>query len=177
MLCIFYLITLASSLLLSLTFMQMKHPLAMGLMLLLQTICICLMTGFTTQSFWFSYILFLVFLGGLLVLFIYVTSLASNEMFTLSVHTALLITTTLAVSLMIIIFIDPITLLTPHCNLEMSNITQMNVHCEEASMSLIKLFNQPTGLITLMLALYLFLTLIAVVKITMIFFGPLRQKT
>lgn len=28
---------------------------------------------------WFSYILFLVFLGGLIVLFVYITSLASNE--------------------------------------------------------------------------------------------------
>uniref|UniRef100_UPI0030017EF7 NADH dehydrogenase subunit 6 n=1 Tax=Perlodinella shennongjia TaxID=3111799 RepID=UPI0030017EF7 len=173
----FYWIILISSLLLSLIFMQMKHPLAMGLMLLLQTICICLMTGFTTQSFWFSYILFLVFLGGLLVLFIYVTSLASNEMFTLSVHTTLLVSTILVVSLIIIMFIDPLPLLTPHSNLEMNSILQMNLYHEEASMSLIKLFNQPTGFITLMLALYLFLTLIAVVKITMIFFGPLRQKT
>nr|QZL38945.1 NADH dehydrogenase subunit 6 [Filchneria songi] len=172
----FYLITLTSSLLLSLIFTQMKHPLAMGLMLLLQTICICLMTGFTTQSFWFSYILFLVFLGGLLVLFIYVTSLASNEMFTLSMHTTALISALLTMSLGIIMLIDPLPLLTPHINMEMSDILQMNLYQEEASMSLMKLFNQPTGIITLMLALYLFLTLIAVVKITMIFFGPLRQK-
>uniref|UniRef100_UPI0030010C84 NADH dehydrogenase subunit 6 n=1 Tax=Filchneria zhouchangfai TaxID=3111800 RepID=UPI0030010C84 len=172
----FYLITLTSSLLLSLIFTQMKHPLAMGLMLLLQTICICLMTGFTTQSFWFSYILFLVFLGGLLVLFIYVTSLASNEMFTLSMHTTILTMIMLTMSLMIITITDPLPLLTPHVNMEMSDIIQMNLYQEEASMSLMKLFNQPTGFITLMLALYLFLTLIAVVKITMIFFGPLRQK-
>nr|AXF37433.1 NADH dehydrogenase subunit 6 [Perlodes sp. YZD-2018] len=172
----FYLITLSSSFLLSLIFTQMKHPLAMGLMLLLQTICICLMTGFTTQSFWFSYILFLVFLGGLLVLFIYVTSLASNEMFTLSMHTTILTMTLLIMSLIIITISDPLPLLTPHTNMEMSEILKMNLYQEEASMSLMKLFNQPTGLITLMLALYLFLTLIAVVKITMIFFGPLRQK-
>nr|AGO50137.1 NADH dehydrogenase subunit 6 [Kamimuria wangi] len=73
--------------LLALIFTRMNHPLAMGLMLLLQLFLVTLITGFMTQSFWFSYILFLVFLGGLLVLFIYVTSLASNEMFTLSTST------------------------------------------------------------------------------------------
>nr|QNV11699.1 NADH dehydrogenase subunit 6 [Rhamphomyia barbata] len=70
----------------SFIFMQMNHPLAMGLMLLMQTFLICLITGLMTKSFWFSYILFLIFLGGMLVLFIYVTSLASNEMFSMSMN-------------------------------------------------------------------------------------------
>ena len=40
---------------------------------------------------------------------------------------------------------------------------------------LIKLYNFPTNIITIILALYLFLTLIVVVKITNIFEGPLRH--
>ena len=50
----------------------------MGLTLLIQTILVSIISGLITKTFWFSYILFLVFLGGILVLFIYVTSLASN---------------------------------------------------------------------------------------------------
>nr|YP_010238438.1 NADH dehydrogenase subunit 6 [Arcynopteryx dichroa]QTE20448.1 NADH dehydrogenase subunit 6 [Arcynopteryx dichroa] len=172
----FHLITLISSILLSLIFTQMNHPLAMGLMLLVQTLCICLMTGFMTQSFWFSYILFLVFLGGLLVLFIYVTSLASNEMFSLSSSTLILTILPFFIGLSLILLIDPLPLITNCLNNDMMEISNINLFYEESSLSLIKLFNQPTGFITLMLVLYLFLTLIAVVKITSVFFGPLRQK-
>ena len=41
---------------------------------------------------------------------------------------------------------------------------------------LIKLYRTPTRIITILLDIYLFLTLIAVVKITNIFKGPLRQS-
>lgn len=42
-------------------------------------------------------------------------------------------------------------------------------------MTLIKLYTQPTSLLTLTLVIYLLLTLIVVVKITNIQEGPLRQ--
>nr|YP_009229606.1 NADH dehydrogenase subunit 6 [Pteronarcella badia]ALT66163.1 NADH dehydrogenase subunit 6 [Pteronarcella badia] len=176
MLCIFHLIIMSTSSILSIIFTQMSHPLAMGLMLLLQTLMICLMTGFMTQSFWFSYILFLVFLGGLLVLFIYVTSLASNEMFSLSVSTLIFTSGPLLIILFIIMFLDPMPWLTSIISNDMNSISDMLNYQEESTISLMKLYNQPTGFITLMLVIYLFLTLIAVMKITNIFYGPLRQK-
>nr|ANI87263.1 NADH dehydrogenase subunit 6 [Metopaulias depressus] len=46
----------------SILFTQLFHPLAMGLTLLIQTVLISLTVGIFTYSFWFSYILFLVFL-------------------------------------------------------------------------------------------------------------------
>nr|WEY03890.1 NADH dehydrogenase subunit 6 [Sweltsa sp.] len=172
----FHLMTLSMSMIMSLIFTQMNHPLAMGLMLLIQTLCICLITGFLTQSFWFSYILFLVFLGGLLVLFIYVTSLASNEMFTMSMQTMITAIIPLTMISLLILIIDPMPYLVDCLNMDMTQIKTLILYQEEAAPSLMKLFNQPTGLITLMLVMYLLLTLIAVVKITSIFFGPLRQK-
>nr|QGX06394.1 NADH dehydrogenase subunit 6 [Microperla geei] len=164
------------SAIMSLTFTQMTHPLAMGLMLLVQTLIICLITGMTTKSFWFAYILFLVFLGGLLVLFIYVTSLASNEMFTFSSTNFIASTIILLLTLSIWMFLDPLPWMISMFNNDMEVITQMLTHQEEASQSLISLYSQPTSTVTLTLVLYLFLTLIAIVKITSIFHGPLRQK-
>nr|YP_010759153.1 NADH dehydrogenase subunit 6 [Haploperla japonica]WEY03877.1 NADH dehydrogenase subunit 6 [Haploperla japonica] len=172
----FHLMTLSISTIMGIIFTQMNHPLAMGLMLLIQTLCICVITGFLTQSFWFSYILFLVFLGGLLVLFIYVTSLASNEMFSMSMSTLIMATIPFSLVMMSLMVIDPLPFLINSLNMDMSQIENLNLYQEEATPSLMKLFNQPTGAITLMLVLYLLLTLIAVVKITKIFFGPLRQK-
>nr|QNE85992.1 NADH dehydrogenase subunit 6 [Isoptena serricornis] len=172
----FHLMTLSISTIMGIIFTQMNHPLAMGLMLLIQTLCICMITGFLTQSFWFSYILFLVFLGGLLVLFIYVTSLASNEMFSMSASTLFMTIVPLSMIMTLMIVIDPLPFLINSLNMDMSQIENLTLYQEEATPALMKLFNQPTGAITLMLVLYLLLTLIAVVKITSIFFGPLRQK-
>nr|YP_009486005.1 NADH dehydrogenase subunit 6 [Suwallia errata]AWA28583.1 NADH dehydrogenase subunit 6 [Suwallia errata] len=171
-----HLMTLSISALMGIIFTQMNHPLAMGLMLLIQTLCICMITGFLTQSFWFSYILFLVFLGGLLVLFIYVTSLASNEMFSMSTSTLILSMAPLTLMTLLLMLIDPMPYLIDSLNMDMTQINTLILYQEEATPSLMKLFNQPTGAITLMLVMYLLLTLIAVVKITSIFFGPLRQK-
>nr|WGO58013.1 NADH dehydrogenase subunit 6 [Rhabdoblatta densimaculata] len=153
---------------LSIIFTQMNHPLAMGLILLSQTISISIITGMLTQSFWFSYILFLIFLGGMLVLFIYVTSLASNEMFTMSTKLLLVMSTILPMLILIYKVFSPILV-----NQETLNYLMLN---NTTSLPLIKLYNQPTSIITIMLAMYLFLTLIAVVKITNIFKGPLRQS-
>nr|UFZ12836.1 NADH dehydrogenase subunit 6 [Acanthacorydalis unimaculata] len=153
-------------------FIQMNHPLAMGMILLLQTINICLTSGMLIKTFWFSYILFLIMLGGMLVLFIYMTSLASNELFSISMKNFLF-----NISLMIIlILITSIEYFQPSSiimNVDMNIIE--NINYNENSMNLIKLYNFPTMNLSLLLINYLFLTLIIVVKITNIFFGPLRQ--
>lgn len=68
----------------ALIFLNLSHPVALGLVLILHTLLISGVTGLVAGNFWFSYVLFLVFLGGVLVLFIYITSLASNEKFNLN---------------------------------------------------------------------------------------------
>lgn len=132
-----------------------------------------IISGLITKTFWFSYILFLVFLGGILVLFIYVTSLASNEIFTFS--TKLLISS-ISIFIIIIIslyFIDK-SILLQYTNLEIQSISNLNSYIIENSLSLNKLYNYPTNLLTILLINYLLITLIAVVKITNLFKGPLR---
>nr|AIY62150.1 NADH dehydrogenase subunit 6 [Glyptotermes sp. C TB-2014] len=154
----------------SMMFSQMKHPLAMGMMLLIQTMITCLISGSMHKSFWFQYILFMVFVGGMLVLFIYVTSLASNEMFSLSTK---MIT-------MAIIVTSSTMMIKNQMSLSSEEITKhetMTVMAEEIATMTSKLYNQPNGTMTILLALYLFLTLIVVVKITNISKGPLRQTS
>nr|AIW06220.1 NADH dehydrogenase subunit 6 [Siphlonurus sp. MT-2014] len=158
------------------TFTRMNHPLAMGLTLLFQTLLIALLTGLMTSTFWFSYILFLVFLGGMLVLFIYVTSLASNEMFSISSQALIFGSFTLGLVFACSLFNDPLlwtsTVLTDPFN--MTDLTSMSQ--SSVPELLIKLYHAPSSLLTLLLVVYLFLTLIAVVTITNIFEGPLRSK-
>nr|URX53186.1 NADH dehydrogenase subunit 6 [Neotermes phragmosus] len=159
---------LMMSTLLSTMFTQMNHPLAMGLMLLMQTTTVCLISGLMHQSFWFQYILFMVLVGGMLVLFIYVASLASNEMFSLSTK----MLTTLTMMTMASMLIKDWTTI---------NSSEMTNHTTILENSIItmtsKLYNQPNGIMTIMLAMYLLMTLIVVVKITDMSKGPLRQTS
>nr|UZC53699.1 NADH dehydrogenase subunit 6 [Ultragryllacris pulchra rubricapitis] len=156
-------------------FTQLNHPLTMILIIIFQTLMICAFTGIISQSFWFSYILFLVFLGGMLVLFIYITSLASNEMFSIPMLT---ITLTLLIIIFLFLtawFMDSSFTNTISKNTDMMFLSNSDNYWTETSLSLMKLYNNPTNLNTLMLVMYLFLTLIAIVKITNIFYGPLRH--
>nr|YP_010401680.1 NADH dehydrogenase subunit 6 [Symphoromyia crassicornis]UQU69103.1 NADH dehydrogenase subunit 6 [Symphoromyia crassicornis] len=163
------------SIIMGMIFIQMNHPLAMGLMLLIQTFLVCLISGLITKTFWFSYILFLIFLGGMLVLFIYVTSLASNEMFSLSMKLTINTIIMFFFSFFIILFMDKSLIMPFLPNMEMININFMENYLNENSINLNKLYNFPTNIITLLLINYLLLTLIVIVKITNLYYGPLRQ--
>lgn len=155
-------------------FTRLLHPLAIGITLLIQTILICATTGISNTSFWFSYILFLIFLGGILVLFIYVTSLASNEIFSPSLTSLVFILPLLLISF-ILVFIDPIILTQP-------SINKSIIFTKEApyiiDLSLVATIYNSTNInITIFIVFYLLLTLIVVVKITDTFFGPLRLSS
>lgn len=158
----------------SFIFIQINHPLSIGLILLIQTVLICLITGLFAKTFWFSYILFLIFLGGILVLFIYVTSLASNEIFSFSINLLRISLLLLIISLVIIFILDKTLFISFINNNEITSLNEIISLIKENSISLNKLYNFPTNLITILLIIYLFITLVAIVKITNIFYGPLR---
>nr|YP_009487729.1 NADH dehydrogenase subunit 6 [Anopheles minor]AWB98521.1 NADH dehydrogenase subunit 6 [Anopheles minor] len=167
------LIIMTICLIISFIFMQMKHPLSMGLMLLTQTFLTCLLTGIYVKTFWFSYTLFLIFLGGMLILFIYVTSLSSNEMFTMSFNLTLL-SIIIFMMMMMFFILDKSMIEQFISNMEMEKFSMNNNLINENILFLNKMYNFPTNLITLLLINYLFLTLLVTVKITKKFYGPLR---
>nr|QAX91074.1 NADH dehydrogenase subunit 6 [Schedorhinotermes sp. 7 MW-2019] len=149
----------------SMLFTQTKHPMAMGLILLTQTILMCLISGTMFKSFWFSYILFMIMIGGMLVLFMYMTSIASNEMF-LSPNKMIIIVT-LTMPLIYTTMIDPTS------NKEMSDYNTMTEN--EVTTATTPMYEQMTGTLTILLVMYMLLTLIVVVKMININWGPLRQ--
>ena len=173
---IFNLFIYLSSLICCTIFTFINHPLAIGLILLIQTFFICLLSGLITKTFWFSYILFLIFLGGILVLFIYVTSLASNEIFNFSIKLFIITIIIFFIIYFFCFFIDKNLLISYFTNHDNENLTLIKNLLIENSLILNKLYNFPINLITILLIVYLFLTLIAVVKITNIFEGPLRPN-
>uniref|UniRef100_A0AAU8AT77 NADH-ubiquinone oxidoreductase chain 6 n=1 Tax=Pyrocoelia amplissima TaxID=370598 RepID=A0AAU8AT77_9COLE len=152
-------------------FLFMEHPMSMGLILLMQTTLISMYTSIMGINSWFSYILFLVMVGGMLILFTYMTSVASNEMFK---HSNILMMMMMMASLSLIIIIMMKKSIMYY--FMFNNIDSLTFKNQENfSIMLLKYLSFPTMLIWLMLIIYLLITMIAVVKITMIKYGPLRQ--
>ncbi|YP_003795357.1 NADH dehydrogenase subunit 6 (mitochondrion) [Oratosquilla oratoria] len=163
-----------TSMMFSLIFINLSHPLAMGMMLLLQTLVICAITALMNFYVWFSYILFLIFLGGMLVLFIYITSLASNEMFQFSFKMTMFFAATTMMSFLLLIM-DPLLLDFKMASADMSSLMGNSYTSQMVLIS--NIYSTNTMMTTLFMILYLLLTLIVVVKITYTFLGPLRMLT
>nr|YP_010364910.1 NADH dehydrogenase subunit 6 [Condica illecta]UNP54954.1 NADH dehydrogenase subunit 6 [Condica illecta] len=161
----------------SIFMLSLNNPLSMGLMILFQTLLTCLISGMIIKTYWFSYILFLTFLGGLLVLFIYVSSIASNEMYIKTIKIKkILILIFMLILIIQFIYMNNIYWMNLSMNSDMNNFMIFLFENNENKINLSKLYNNQTFMIMMMLMIYLFITLIAVVKITNIFYGPIRSN-
>ena len=151
----------------SIIFLILSHPLSLGLIIIAQTLIICLNYSLLSKISWFSYILFLIFLGAIIVLFIYVASLAANEIFYQSN-----IITLFTITPLIVIFFNDILLIPNNIiNIKiLSNTSNININTSEI---LSMIFRPPYFLITLFIAAYLLLTLFIVVKLRSKFTGPM----
>nr|YP_009441926.1 NADH dehydrogenase subunit 6 [Dryocoetes autographus]AOY40134.1 NADH dehydrogenase subunit 6 [Dryocoetes autographus] len=159
---------------LSFLFMTMNHPLSLGYILLLMTINTSLTVGLMYLNFWFGYIIFLIMVGGMLVMFIYMTSVASNEKFSFPKLKTLIL-------FFIVAFITMLIFFTNDEFFSMSfNSSKIMINQEMLSpqnkIFLTKIFNEPLRQIPVALMNYLLVTLIVVVKMTDFIKGPLRQK-
>nr|WGL39506.1 NADH dehydrogenase subunit 6 [Typhlodessus monteithi] len=161
----------------SIMFLFMNHPMSMGFTLMIQTVLISLITSMYSYSFWFSYILFLIMIGGMLILFMYMTSLASNEKFKFSLNSMILMLMILLLNMLMFLMIDKMSMYmmfkTFNMNEMINNIISFK---NENILTLNMMYNNPNFMITILLINYLFLTLIMVVKITKSNSGSLRQK-
>ncbi len=147
----------------NLIFLFIFHPLAIIFVLILQTILISISIYTITQFPWFSYTLILVFLGGILILFTYISNIASNEIF--KPNLKILFPLVVAPIFTILITI-------PKQNLRSeSKVLSSN---QFSNLTIFKPFSDAIIPVTLLIASYIILTLLTVVKIRKINQGPLR---
>nr|UIG88187.1 NADH dehydrogenase subunit 6 [Halobates sp.]UIG88203.1 NADH dehydrogenase subunit 6 [Halobates sp.] len=150
---------------LSTTLIILNHPLSMGFNLILITFLSSMMMSIWMKYTWYSYILVLVMLGGMLVLFMYMASIASNEIMKFSFKTLILMMMSMMMSA---IFLKE--------EMLSYNSTFIQTMDSQQNMSMMKLFNMNSSIITIMMALYLLMTMIYVIFITNMFEGPMRKK-
>nr|AYR05356.1 NADH dehydrogenase subunit 6 [Coleoptera sp. ACP-2013] len=147
---------------LTLLFIFLKHPLSLTLTIILQTMMIALISGMLNLNFWFSYILFLILIGGMMILFIYMTSIASNEKFKFSMNIFLTMMITLGLSNM---FINN-NLIQNFKNIELTFTLPFILN---------KYFNSNSILTFSLIIIYLLITLIMIVNMTIMSSSTLRQ--
>uniref|UniRef100_A0AAU7YSZ9 NADH-ubiquinone oxidoreductase chain 6 n=1 Tax=Rhopalus latus TaxID=238591 RepID=A0AAU7YSZ9_9HEMI len=147
-------------------FMWLKHPISMGITIIMQTLTICMITGLILGTFWFSYLIMITMLSGMLVLFIYMASVASNEKFFTSMK---LIT----FSMLMIMMSTIMEINETYMNNEFLK-TQTSIPME--LISLTTMFNMKMKFITMSMVMFLFFTMFTVSLIVNISEGPLRVK-
>nr|YP_010285485.1 NADH dehydrogenase subunit 6 [Basiprionota bisignata]UKS07054.1 NADH dehydrogenase subunit 6 [Basiprionota bisignata] len=157
------------SMMLSIIFMFMKHPISMMITILLQTLAMAILCGLMSNLFWFSYIIFLVMIGGMLIIFLYMTNVASNEKFNMykPIMVSLMICSMLLMMMSMLMdkfYSYYLTFLSNNMNNKMMEIIIM------------KYYNAPFNYMLLLMMTYLLITMIMTVKISNIKEGALRQK-
>lgn len=146
-------------------FTTLKHPVALAATLVIQATVTCFFISSLTRS-WFSYILFLIYIGAVLVLFIYISTLASNEKFKFSWITFILWIFILPPLSGLLFLTLPLQL--EHLTPPPSN-SSLETHISQV-------YDIPLPSVTSFIILYLLLTLLVVVKITSLNKGPLRKS-
>lgn len=139
----------------------------MGIILFLQTLNLIILIGKIFYSFWFSYIIFLVFIGGLFILFIYIISLTyNNKFFSINYlkYFSIIFSIGLIYYLLIKIFFF------------INNETEIILNIKENYLNSLKFYNFPNNYINIILIIFLLILIIIVIKITNFYSGPIKTK-
>nr|YP_010875354.1 NADH dehydrogenase subunit 6 [Nycteribia allotopa]WGW15008.1 NADH dehydrogenase subunit 6 [Nycteribia allotopa] len=140
----------------------------LSLILMIQTLIISILSSMMNKNSWFSFILFLIFIGALLILFIYITSLTSNKLFNFSYKMMMIP----LIFMLIFMMMNKKLYLWNFINSDMFIMEKYNYI--NNFYELIMLFNFPSNMLILMIMMYLLFTLISIMKITKFNKGPFR---
>nr|YP_009473312.1 NADH dehydrogenase subunit 6 [Cirriformia cf. tentaculata HK-2018]AVI26186.1 NADH dehydrogenase subunit 6 [Cirriformia cf. tentaculata HK-2018] len=133
-------------------------PLTLGCSILIMTLAFCCLASIFTLS-WFTLILFLIYVGGLLIMFAYFVALSPNQHHQFLISPPLLFMVFLVTSAMSPFYM-PLFMNTPL----FYSMTQL----------MPSLYTHENFLSLMFAAITLFITLLAVVKTVSLPFGPLR---
>nr|UYA96529.1 NADH dehydrogenase subunit 6 [Syrista sp. 1 GYN-2021c] len=169
------------SLILIITPLTMKnmHPTSMLIFLVLFTTTICMKMSMIHKNSWFSYLLFLSMIGGILILFLYFVSICSNEKSMLNQHELKMMLTLMfmvtSTLIMIIYFFDSFSIMGIENNFNSKNFMLTSKNWSNFNhYNSFQMYNS-TYKTTIMCMIYLLFSLYTLMKMCMKYYGPLRQ--
>nr|YP_010586638.1 NADH dehydrogenase subunit 6 [Uenoa lobata]UZZ44452.1 NADH dehydrogenase subunit 6 [Uenoa lobata] len=156
----------------NLLLVNLTHPLVITIIMILQTYLMSFIMGMMSNSFWMIYIMFLCFIGGLLILFIYISSLTPNKIFYINQFSSMIMFLMINfITLNILMKIYP-----KFINLEMTMFNKFNFLMinTENSIFLWNFLNYNEIKLSMLMIIYLLITMIIVIKIVNLNLGPMR---
>nr|UPI55309.1 NADH dehydrogenase subunit 6 [Neuroctenus sp.]WIL06193.1 NADH dehydrogenase subunit 6 [Neuroctenus hainanensis] len=141
---------------LSIMFMFMKTPMTMGSILVVSTLNMAMIMGINMQTFFFSYIMVIMMMSGMMVMFIYMSVVASNNKFNSSI-------------IMTIVFIT-VTMI----SLKFTNPTTFKINNNEQLMLSNMTSNTQVTLTAIVMLLIVMIVVVTMVSTTK---GPLRMSS
>nr|AKM70259.1 NADH dehydrogenase subunit 6 [Aiceona himalaica] len=150
----------------SIILLMMKSPLKSNLIILSQSLLLTLVINLMNKTSWISFMLFILYMSGLMIIFLYISSIAFNESFKNKINYKLIY--------MFIIM----TMLTINMN---KNIIFENFNYEnnlifEDNFYFINMFILPNNLMIYFIMMILFFMLISIIWMLKMNKGPIRQK-
>ena len=157
----------------SFCFLYISNPLTIGIIIIIQTIIIRLLNYILITNSWYSFLLLIIYLRGVIVIFSYVSSLTTNKFYKINKIIILFILLILFILIILIIFISYFPILIYYVK---SINYSYNIISLNEILRIYKIYHYSTAYITILIIIYLLITLIIIVKITNLTFGPLRFK-
>nr|YP_009726427.1 NADH dehydrogenase subunit 6 [Batracomorphus lateprocessus]QHW07518.1 NADH dehydrogenase subunit 6 [Batracomorphus lateprocessus] len=143
---------------------KLNNPLSISVALIMKTLMISILMNLMSQNSWLSMMFFLMMVGGLLIMFSYMTSIVSNEKFKFNINL------TIILMMLLIPMESNLFLILTNENQEMLTSNSM------MELMLMKMYNKKSLFMLIFMVIYLLITMIMVSKLIMKNLGPLRSK-
>nr|YP_009542297.1 NADH dehydrogenase subunit 6 [Aphis fabae mordvilkoi]AYU56885.1 NADH dehydrogenase subunit 6 [Aphis fabae mordvilkoi] len=158
---------LLTNLIMAILLTMMKSPISSNLIILIQTMILTLMINMINKTAWISFMIFILYIGGLMIIFLYISSIAFNE-FNINKNYKNM--------LMKLIFINTMIIFYFKLYFNMENFYYENKLFFEDNFNLLNMFMMPNNLMIYFIMLILFFMLILIIWMLKINKGPIRQK-
>nr|AFI13735.1 NADH dehydrogenase subunit 6 [Diuraphis noxia] len=155
-----------TNLIMAITLTMMKSPLSSNLIILIQTLSLTLMINLINKTSWISFMIFILYIGGLMIIFLYIPSIAFNEL-NINKNFKNLIYKLIFIILVLMYF---------KMSLNLNNMNYENKFMFEDNFYMLNMFILPNNLMMYMIMFILFFMLILIIWMLKINKGPIRQK-
>nr|QNV11843.1 NADH dehydrogenase subunit 6 [Tetramorium caespitum] len=172
---IFFLMLMSCMLIIFLLTIMKIHPIFLTISLLLYSSLICIIMSLWSFNFLYSIMTFLMLISGLLIIFMYFSSLIANEKNKITINFYIMLSLILNyLTMMMNIMFNNFNFFSMPYNFWESMNIFYNLNSVQFN-NMLMIYNYPYMNVTIMCILYLLMSLFIIIKISSIKFGSLRK--
>nr|YP_010127206.1 NADH dehydrogenase subunit 6 [Brevicoryne brassicae]QPO84590.1 NADH dehydrogenase subunit 6 [Brevicoryne brassicae] len=157
---------LLTNLILAIMLTMMKSPISSNLIILIQTMTLTMMINLINKTSWISFMVFILYIGGLMIIFLYISSIAFNEL-NINKNYKNMFYKLIFITLVLSYF---------KMSLNLNNLNYENKFMFEDNFYFLNMFMLPNNLMIYLIMFILFFMLILIIWMLKINKGPIRQK-